>query len=54
MRSMRERDAEWALGVRMRIEQPARPFFEPPASTAEDEWARRGEESQDPGDWEAA
>ncbi|MFE5777025.1 MULTISPECIES: hypothetical protein [Brachybacterium] len=54
MRSMRERDAEWAHEVRMRIEQRVYPLLEPSAAAADDEWARRGEESQDPGDWEAA
>ncbi|UQN30635.1 hypothetical protein [Brachybacterium kimchii] len=53
-RSMRERDAEWAREVRMRIEEQVHPLFEPPTPPADDECARRGEESQDPGDWEAA
>ncbi|UEJ83885.1 hypothetical protein Bra3105_06105 [Brachybacterium halotolerans subsp. kimchii] len=46
MASMRERDAEWAHEVRVRIEQRVHPFFEPPVPTADDEWAQRGEESQ--------
>lgn len=55
MKTMRERDAEWALMVRQRIEgHRVHPFFEPPAPPADDVWARRGEESQDPGGWEAA
>lgn len=55
MPSMRERDAEWAHEVRIRIEgQRVHSFFEPPAAPADDEWACRGEESQDPGGWEAA
>lgn len=54
MTSMRERDAEWVHEIRMRIEQRVHPFFEPPAAPADDEWACRGEESQDPGGWEAA